>query len=255
LSARGQFGALVVASSASVYAGPDGRSLVASSQDGMPVLAGPIAEDAPIVAPGPDTYASRKAGLEQTLLQSGAPVSVLRPCAVYGTSSTHPREWWFIKRALDGRRAIPVAYGARSTFHTSSARGVAELAALCMEQPGRRVLNAADRNAPNVQEIAAAVAAATGLGLPLAPFEGPPAGAAHIGSTPWSCEHRIVLDTARAASLGWDSGDYGDRIRPVCDWVLEVARSGDWRSQFTTFAQYGYDPFDYVAEDELLARL
>ena len=37
--------------------------------------------------------------------------------------ATHPREWWFIKRALDGREAIPVAYAGKSVFHTSSARG------------------------------------------------------------------------------------------------------------------------------------
>jgi len=37
--------------------------------------------------------------------------------------------------------------------------------------------------------------------------------------------------------------------------VLASDLGDDWRSQFTTFAQYGYDPFDYVAEDEVLARL
>jgi nucleoside-diphosphate-sugar epimerase len=253
LSARRWFSALVTVSSASVYADPAGRSLVAISQSGMPKLAGPIAEDAPTVEPDGKTYAGRKAQLERRLLDSGAAVSILRPCAVYGTPSTHPREWWLIKRALDGREAIPVAYGARSVFHTSNARGVAELAALCMERPGRRVLNAADRTALTVREIAAGVAAATGLRLPLAPFDGPPTGPAHVGSTPWSVEHRFALDTGRAAALGWNGGDYPDRVGPVCDWVLEVARDGDWRAQFSGFAQYGYDPFDYAAEDSVLA--
>ena len=253
LRARQRFGALVVASSASVYADPAGRSLIAISQSGMPKLDGPIGEDAATVEPSAETYAGRKAWLERTLLESGAAVSILRPCAVYGTRSTHPREWWFIKRALDGRQAIPVAYGGRSVFHTSSARGVAELAALCMETPDRRVLNAADRSALTVREVAAAVAAATGLSLPLAPFEGPPVGPAHVGSTPWSVEHRFVLDTGQAAKLGWGGDDYGERVGPVCDWVLEVARSGDWRTQFSGFAQYGYEPVDYAAEDQALA--
>lgn len=218
-------------------------------------MAGAIAEDAPTVAPGPQTYATRKVAMEQTLLAAGTPVSILRPCAVYGTQSTHPREWWFIKRALDGRKLIPIAYGARSVFHTSSARGLAELTALWLEKPVSRVLNVADRTAPSVAEIAAAITEATGLPLPLAPFDGPPSGPAHVGSTPWSAEHPFVLDTQRAEALGWDGGDYRDRVAEVCRWVRNITRERDWRSQFTTFAQYGYDPFDYTAEDEVLATL
>ncbi len=253
LQARTQFGGLVVVSSASVYAGPDGRSLVETSQSGLADSSRPITEDAPTVAPGDDGYPARKIALERALLDSGAPVSILRPCAVYGRSSTHPREWWFIKRALDARKAIPVAYGARSVFHTSSARGVADLAADCMEKPGPRVLNAADRSVLSVRDIATAISRTTGLELHLAPFQGPPVGPSHIGSTPWSCELPFVLDTARAVRLGCEGRDYGQDVAEVCRWVLEVARDGDWKAQFSGFSRYGYDPFDYAAEDEFLA--
>jgi nucleoside-diphosphate-sugar epimerase len=253
LHARTRFGGLVVVSSASVYAAPDGRSLVEASQSGVAGLAGPITEDAPTVAPGDGGYSARKVALERTLLASGAPVWILRPCAVYGLHSSHPREWWLIKRALDGRRAIPVAYGGRSIFHTSSARGVADLAATCLEKPGQGVLNVADDGAPSVLEIAAAITEATGLDLPLSPFRGAPVGLSHVGSTPWSSEHPFVLDTTRARSLGWDGGDYRVRVAEVCDWVLGVARTGDWRARFSGFASYGYDPFDYAAEDEVMA--
>ena len=253
LQARTRFGGLVVASSASVYADPDGRSLVEASQSGLAERGGPITEDAPTVAPGDDSYSTRKVALERALLESGTPVSVLRPCAVYGLHSTHPREWWLMKRALDRRRAIPVAYGGRSIFHTSSARAVADLAAICAEKPGQGVLNVADDDAPSVLEIAAAITEATGLDLPLSPFRGAPVGPSHVGSTPWSSEHPFVLDTARARSLGWSGGDYRVRVAEVCDWVLGVVRKGDWRAQFSGFASYGYDPFDYAAEDDFMA--
>jgi len=235
-------------------AAPDGRSLVAASQEaGGDWLAGPIAETAAVVAAGDATYATRKAALEQALLGAGLPVSVLRPCAVHGPHATHPREWWFMKRALDGRPAVPVAYGARSVFHTSSAAGIADLALRCLQTPAARVLNVADDDAPSVMQIARTIADLTGLNIPVAPFEGPPAGPSHIGSTPWSTEHPFVLDTTAARALGWSSGRYAQTVGETCAWALDVARHGDWTRQFSMFSKYGYDPFDYVAEDAFLA--
>jgi nucleoside-diphosphate-sugar epimerase len=254
LGARGKVGGLVVVSTAGVYAGADGRSLVGASQSGVDGSDKPIDEEAPTVAAGEADYFTRKAAMEQALLASGAPVSVLRPCAVHGPYATHPREWWFIKRALDGRTAIPVAYGARSIFHTSSAAGLAELAAKCMRAPESRVLNVADDDALSVREIARCIAGATGLDMPITPFEGAPVGPAHVGSTPWSTAHAFVLDTARARGLGWTGGRYRDRVGAACQWALEIVRDGDWRAQFSGFSDYGYDPFDYAAEDRLLAK-
>ena len=192
--------------------------------------------------------------MEQALLASGAPVSVLRPCAIYGIHATHPREWWFIKRGLDRRNAIPVAYGAQSIFHTSSARGIASLAARCMDAPDTRVLNVADPVALTVEQIAAAISETTSLPLPLRPFKGPPTGPSQVGGTPWSAERPYVLDTSRASALGWDGGeDYRVGVEAICRWVLDTAQAKDWRPQFTGFGGYGYDPFDYVAEDRFLA--
>ena len=253
LRAKDRLGALVVVSSASVYAAPDGGSLVAASQAGGEWPEGAIAETAPMVAAGDATYATRKAALEQALLSSGLPVSVLRPCAVHGPYATHPREWWFMKRGLDSRRAVPVAYGARSVFHTSSASGIADLTLRCMELPTARVLNVADDDAPSVMEIARAVEEASGLHIPVAPFDGPPIGPSRIGSTPWSSENAFVLDIRAARELGWSGGRYADTVGITCNWALDVARNGDWTRQFSMFSKYGYDPFDYPAEDEFLA--
>jgi nucleoside-diphosphate-sugar epimerase len=253
LKASSRFGCLVVVSSASVYADGEGRSLDEAAKTGFPVFGAPISEDNPIVRPGPETYSTRKVAMEDVLLSSSVPVTVLRPCAIYGQYARHPREWWFVKRALDGRRRIPVAYNAESMFHTSSARGIAALAALCMTSPATRILNVADATPPQVRDIAAAIEGATGMPMNIVPFEGKPAAPSFVGSTPWSTERPFVLDTSRAKALGWDGGEYHDNIGEVCRWLIGVARRDDWKRHFTQFAHYRYDPFDYDAEDAWLS--
>jgi hypothetical protein len=55
---------------------------------------------------------------------------------------------------------------------------------------------------------------------------------------------------ARARRIGWDGGaEYAVAVREVCDWLVAAAQTDDWRERFTGFAAYGYDPFDYGAED------
>lgn len=86
------------------------------------------------------------------------PVTVLRPGAIHGPHSVHPREWWFVKRMLDGRGAIPLAYRGESRFHTSAVVNLAALVRRALEVPGTRILNAADPATPTVAEIAATIA-------------------------------------------------------------------------------------------------
>lgn len=256
LTARARCGGFVVVSSSSVYADAEGRSLDEAKQNGFPEFAGPMRENNPTVGAGPQTYSTRKVAMENVLLASEASTTILRPCAVYGAYGTHPREWWFIKRALDSRPMVPVAYSARSVFHTSSATGVATLAALCMGDPQKRILNVADSTPLSVEQISAAIGEATGLSLKIKPLDGAPIGPSRVGGSPWSTERPFVLDTSEARALGWDGGgEYGDRVKGVCRWVLDVACGRDWRQQFTMFARYGYDPFDYRAEDAVLASI
>ena len=248
-----ELGALVTVSSASIHADAEGRTLDEGRERGYPDFGGPIGEDAPTVAAGDETYSTRKIAMEEALREAPWPATVLRPGAIHGPHARHPREWWLVKRGLDGRPRIPVAHRGESRFHTASAAGIASLARLCLEAPGERTLNVADPDAPSVIEIAAALERATGLALPLAPFDGP-FGPDRMGASPWSVPHPIVLDTSRARALGWDGGaPYAEAVRPLCDWMLEAARRGDWREAFPQFAAYPRDPFDYAAEDRAMA--
>ncbi len=67
----------------------------------------PITEAQATLAPGggdPMTrtgYGANKVAAEQFLLDSGWPVTVLRPSKIHGPGGSRPREWVFVKRALD----------------------------------------------------------------------------------------------------------------------------------------------------------
>jgi nucleoside-diphosphate-sugar epimerase len=257
LDVQGTVGSLVVISSSSVYRDESGRTLDEAAETGFPELPVPITESQPTVEPSSKTYSTRKAALEQVLLDGASvPVTVLRPAAVSGVGSTHAREWWFVKRLLDGRRSIPLAYGGRSCFHTTSVANIAALVLLAASLRGRRILNIADPMALTVAEIAAAIVsrfdhAGDVVALPDEPLYPP-----SVGGTPWSVQRPFVLDVAAAASLGYrPQTTYPEALGPICTWLVGAAAGKDWRAVFPALAAYPYHLFDYQLEDAMLARL
>jgi nucleoside-diphosphate-sugar epimerase len=253
LREHARFGSLVTVSSCSVYADAAGRSLDEAADTGFPEFGAPMSEGTATVAAGKATYSTRKVAMEHVFRDSNSAVTILRPCAIHGPHATHPREWWLVKRALDGRKHIPISYDGDSMFHTSSAQGIASLAVLCMERPATRVLNVADPRALTVKQIAKAIEAHLGKAVPLQPFAGPPNGS--VGASPWSTPRPYVLDCRVARALGWDGGPkYEAAVKPTLDWLLDLHMRGNWMESLTGFARYAHDPFDYAAEDEWLAK-
>jgi nucleoside-diphosphate-sugar epimerase len=250
LDLRNDIGALVVISSASVYRDAQGRTLDEAATHGFPELPDPIAEEQPTVAPGSETYSTRKIALECLLLdQASCPVTVPRPCAVHGVGSRHPREWWFVKRMLDNRPLIPLAFEGRSRFHATSTLNIAELVAVALDRPGSRVLNIADPVAPSVAEIGAIIGqrmnyAGRLVGMSEACFP------KRIGRTPWSTPAPFVLDTRAAKALGYAPvADYAATAGAIIDDLVRRAAGRDWREVFPVLAEYPYEQFDYGAED------
>jgi nucleoside-diphosphate-sugar epimerase len=243
LEVEADVGTLVVISSGSVYRDAEGRTLDEARETGFPRFPAPIGEDQPTVAPGPATYSTRKAGLEQTLLQQARrPVSVLRPFAIHGPGSTHPREWWFVRRILDGRRRIPLAWRGESRFHTTATVNLAELIRVVCEAPGARVLNAVDPEAASVAEIGRVIAGVYGAAPEFVLLDGAPAKG--VGATPWSTPRPIVADMARARALGYRPvATYAEAIGAACRSAEALAAEG------VAFAPYLRAMFDYAAED------
>ena len=244
-----QIGQLITISSASVYADAAGRSLDEARTGGFPEFDAPIIETQATVPPGDDTYPTRKVAMEQQLLDvMRCPVDVLRPCAIHGIGSRHPREWWFVKRLLDCRRAVPLAYDGDSRFQTTAAASIGRLATVLAARQTRGIFNIADPDASTVTEIGTVIAAR--MARPIAFRRLASAPRNHIGETPRCVPRPYIIDNSAALAAGFrHAGDYAMLVEPMIDWLVATASDGDWRPRYPVLACYGYGPFDYAAED------
>ncbi|MGW4438198.1 NAD-dependent epimerase/dehydratase family protein [Streptomyces sp. NPDC004596] len=252
-----RIGSAVVVSSVEVYEDGAGRGFDTMGEpDGFPVYPVPMPESQPVVAPGTATYATRKAALEHELGLAGEklPTTVLRAGAVHGPHSRLPRELYFVKRNLDGRRERVLAYRGESGFHPASARNIAELVRLAAARPGSRVLNAGDGDAPTAAEIGAAVDAVMGVRTRTTPVDGPPPGGT-VGQTPWSVPRPVVFDMSAAErELGHRPAPYAEGLAETVEWLTRALRGQDWRERFPVLARAYPALFDYAAEDAWRAR-
>lgn len=258
----GDVGSLVVISTGSVYTGRNGAYLdIVTGPDDFPDYPVPLRETDPTVDNGERTYSPLKAALERRLLAvEDLPVTILRPGAIQGPFSPALREWYFIKRALDGRRRVVLSDDGLNRFSTSSTVNLAELVALCAEQPGKRVLNAVDRDDLSVAEIARAVFGALGQDIEVVTFPGPPVDG--IGGTPWTVAHPLLLSMAAATvELGYRQPvAYADAVAATVDWAVREVRAAErrqegWESVFPDLVERARTDrwFDYDAEDAYLS--
>jgi nucleoside-diphosphate-sugar epimerase len=240
-SLAGRVGSVIAISSAAVYGWSD-----------LPI---PIPESHQTVEPGDAGYASRKRAIEMMLLDaSDLRATILRPGAVHGRGSPHPREWYFVKRVLDGRRVIVLAHRGESRFQTTSVANLAELIALAARQPGMRVLNCGDPDPPHVLEIARVIGGAlrhewTEVLMPGAEKGG-------VGDHPWNVAAPFVLDMSEATrQLGYSPPTtYEEAVQDTIEWVVAATSGRDWRTAIRD-SEHLEPMFDYPAEDAYLAGL
>ncbi|MFJ2113044.1 NAD-dependent epimerase/dehydratase family protein [Streptomyces sp. NPDC087850] len=256
-----RIGSAVVISSAAVYEDDRGRGFDTQGEpDGAPRYPVPLPESQRTVEPGDTTYARRKALLERELLAAGGgapPVTLLRAGAVHGPYSRTPRELYFVKRLVDGRRRRVLAFGGLSRFHPVHVSNLAELIRLAARKPGVRVLNAGDPQAPTVAEIGAAIDAVMGRETETVLVDGaPPDGG--IGDHPWAIEHPAVLDmTTAERELGYRPvTGYVESLPATVEDLTRRLHGRSWEESFPEMvASYGADAlFGYAAEDAWLER-
>ena len=257
LGVADRVGCLIAISTGSVYSDDAGRTLdEATDNSTFPRYPVPLPETQRTVAPGPDTYSARKAAVEQRLLKSAAvPVTILRPFAVHGPGSRGPREWWVVKRVLDGRPFIPLARRGRCRFHTTSVANLAELAWLGANRPGTRVLNAADPEALTVREITEVILEVLDSRAAVVLADGFPE--QEVGSTPWTVDRDIVADMSTAMKeLGYHPvTDYASSVVETVQWLCDAIDPQQWQGRLADLALYPGDLFNYPAEDAWLHRL
>jgi len=245
-------------SSKAVYVDAAGNH---SNSDTPPDFGGPIRESQPTMAPGDMDYNSRegyganKVAAEHVALDSGLPISILRPSRMHGVGTNRPREWVFVKRVLDRRPAVLLAARGTGIVHPTAAVNTAALIETVAQQPGARILNSADPNAPSALEIARTIARQLGRAWNEVLLD--ESAAPGLGATPWDSPHPVVLDTTASLELGYKPvGDYAATVADEVDWLFDVYRAGDPDGLLPAaddefFAEY----FDYAAEDAYLTGL
>jgi nucleoside-diphosphate-sugar epimerase len=249
-------GAIVAISSASVYRDDDGRTLdEAQSEEDFPDFDGAIPETQPTVEAGDATYSTKKAAIEQRLLENGrVPATIVRPCAIYGPGDRMAREWFFVKRAVDRRPYVLLTMRGANLFHTTASANVGELVRLIAAQPRSGVFNCGDPDPPRVLDISRRVAAAVGQPWAevLLPYAG---GRGEIGQTPWSAPKPFLVDMSAAErELGYrPATTWSDSIDGQVAWLLDATRQRDWRDVFPRGAEYLQ--FDYAGEDAAVREL
>lgn len=241
-------GRIVAISSASVYRDDEGRTLDEASDCGFPAFPVPLSEKSPTVAPGPETYSTRKAAMESALLSGAAcPVTILRPCAIHGPESKHAREWWFVKRLLDRRAAIPLAYRGRSQFQTTSVAAIADAVGRAVAGDLPAIANVSDADSPTVTEIARAIMDIMGVQAELIGLPDAPAYPPKLGATPWSIPQPMIVTGAATAKA-----TYAQSVEPAVRWLVRHVGNENWRERLPQLAAYPYDHFDYEADERAL---
>lgn len=240
---EGLVGSVVVISSASVYADEEGRELDGESE--FPEFEEvPIPETQKTAEPGDATYSTRKAELEQTLFEGPLPATLVRACAIHGPGAKLPRELFFVKRALDGRRQVALAWNGESRFHTTSVANLAELVRLAASQPGNRALNCGDPDPPTTLEICEAIGKA--LDHEFDPVLIPD----DAYDNPWAVARPFIVSMEAAErELGYRPVTaYPEAVAETCAWIAGELESG--RSWDGTYLEA---MLDYAAEDAALA--
>ena len=260
LALSGTIGSAVVISTGSVYAGLNGTHYGSPAGSEPPVFPIPLVETSATVTEQDGSYGAVKAAMERVLLASDAlPVSILRPASVHGPYSPKLREWYFIKRVLDGRADVVLAREGLGMFSTTSTINLAELVMTCALHPATRALNAVDETQLTLAEKAKAVFEVMDAPLRVHTFEGGPRG--ELGADPWDQVHPFVNSMDAARDLGYvEPLDYRDAVSADLAWLLpelsrRAASGGSWVDVFPSIERrYGAGGwFRYDLEDAWLS--
>lgn len=215
----------ILISSRAVYVDVDGRHL---NSEEPPRFDGPISEDSPTLPPaGHDVdpfsregYAPSKVAAERVALDSGLPVTVIRPSKVHGRWARNPRTRVFVERMLRGDPTIPLADQGASIDHLTAATNTASLVETIAHTPGPRILNSADPDTPTAKQIVQRIGewldwAGT---LQLLDRQADPT----AGDHPWRSAHPIVLNTTASERLGYSpEGRALELLTQEVDWIAE----------------------------------
>lgn len=179
----------------------------------------------------------------------GYPATVLRLPAIYGPHDPLAREWYFVKRVLDGRKEIALPAPGQILFHRGYVEDVAWAAVTALEQPVAvgKVYNIGHERVWTTWALAEAVARVRAHQWKI--IEVP---AKHLPmGNPYAPPYHILYDLSRIrADLGYhDSVSLEEGLARTVDWLCRNQPTADnWGLRH----YMPHDAFDYAAEDEAI---
>ena len=217
---------------------------------GMPV---PLPHDAPLVGDGEEFRKLRMIRVTEEAVFEHHPSAIhLRYPQLYGPRQPLPREWPLVRRALDRRPHLVVADGGLTVKSQGWIGNAAHATLLACDAPVAAlggIYNVADSSALSIAQIAEVVADELGHSWELVSLPCELAAPARplVGS--WSTTHRVLDIGPTVRDLG-----YHDVLAPVAAWRAATR----WLAENPlerggALEQRLGDPFDYEAEDRLVA--
>ncbi|WP_420442842.1 hypothetical protein [Candidatus Poriferisodalis sp.] len=217
---------------------------------GMPV---PLAHDAPLVGDGEEFRKLRMIRVTEEAVFEHHPEAIhLRYPQLYGPRQPLPREWPLVRRALDRRPYVVVPDGGLTVKSQGWIANAAHATLLACDRPAAAVggiYNVADSAALSIAQIAEIIADELGHRWELVsmPYDLAAPSRPMVGS--WSTTHRVLDIGPTVRDLG-----YADVLEPTQAWRAAarwLAENPPERGG--AIEQRLGDPFDYDAEDRLVA--
>lgn len=178
------------------------------------------------------------------------PATIMRLPAVYGPGDPLARDWFFVKRVLDGRSRIALPDGGLSLFHRGYVDDVARAVVLALESPEGvgRTYNVGHERVLTVRGIAELVAEVMDHEWEIVSVPAdllPP-------TNPYAAPYHLVYDLSLIRTeLGYqESVSLEEGMRRTVAWLVANPPTPEtWG--LTRYLRH--DAFDYAAEDAMIA--
>jgi nucleoside-diphosphate-sugar epimerase len=213
----------------------------------------PVSEDAAMVRnPADDEKGFRIVRTEEAVFAHHPRATHFRYPYVYGPYQLVPREWIVVRRILDGRERIIVADGGLTLHHHGYTENLAHALLLAIDQPeaaAGKVFNVGDEEVLSVRQVIEAIADALDHPLEIISMPAEIAVPARPLLAQPSPGHRVLDLTRVRTELGYrDTVPARIALAATARWLAEhpCAPGGQEEMVLT-------DPFDYAAEDRLIA--
>jgi nucleoside-diphosphate-sugar epimerase len=202
--------------------------------------------------PVQDEKGYRIARTEDMLFEAQPNATHFRYPWVYGPRQPAPREWSIVRRIIDQREHIIVADDGLSLSSFGYVENLAHALMLAVDQPevaAGQVYNAADQDVLSIRQVVETIAGSMGHEWDIISMPWEIAWPARpLVAQPWTT-HRIVSVGKIEAELGYrDVVTPHDALARTAKWLAENPPEPGGIEEMVM-----QDPFDYVAEDALIA--